>query len=192
MTGIKISSQHKRELYLLCRGTNDPKLKRYYKTYCRILSEVIKTAKKLHYNKLIINPNNKVKTIWDIVKMETKKESNDQVPPLNIIGKTFKDYQNIANIFNTYFSTVTDKMSANNSKNINVASNAAHPLTYLYQVSIRPFPNIKLTPVSTKEVSEIIKSFKWKNSHGYDETPLKILKISLPFIISPPTYICNR
>jgi len=74
MTGIKISSQHKRDLYLLCRNTEDPKIKNYYKTYCRILSEVIKTAKKLHYNKLIINSSNKVRTIWDIVKTETKKK----------------------------------------------------------------------------------------------------------------------
>jgi len=51
---------------------------------------------------------------------------------------------------------------------------------------------IKLTPVSTREGSEIIKSLKWKNSHGYDEIPIKILKISLPYIMSPLTYICNR
>ena len=68
-----MSSQYKRDLYLICRSTKDSKLKSYSKTYCRILSEVIKMAKKLHYNKLIINSNNKVKTVWDIVKMETKK-----------------------------------------------------------------------------------------------------------------------
>jgi hypothetical protein len=81
--------------------------------------------------------------------------------------------------------TVTDKMNA---MNINVASNGAHPLSYLHQVFIRPFPNIKLSPVSTKEVCEIIKSLKWKNSHDYDEISIKILKISSPFIISPLTY----
>ena len=37
-TGIKISSQHKRNLYLLYRDTKDPKLKNYYKQYCRILT----------------------------------------------------------------------------------------------------------------------------------------------------------
>ena len=54
------------------------------------------------------------------------------------------------------------------------------------------FPSIKLTPVSTKEIREIINSLKWKNSHGYDEIPIKILKISLPYIESPLTYICNK
>jgi len=72
-TGIKISSQHKRDLYLLCRSTKNPKLKNYYKTYCRILSDVIKTAKKLYHNKLITKSNNKTKALWNIVKMTTKK-----------------------------------------------------------------------------------------------------------------------
>ena len=43
-----------------------------------------------------------------------KKNSNDYGPPLNIDGKTFKDYQSTANIFNTYFTNATDKMSVNN------------------------------------------------------------------------------
>jgi len=77
-------------------------------------------------------------------------------------------------------------MPVNNSVTMNLA------LNYLYKVFIRPFPHIKLTPVTTKEISEIIKSLKWKNSHGYDKIPVRILKISLPFIISPLTYICNK
>ena len=76
MTGIKISSQHKRDLYLLCRSTNNPKLKNHYKTYCSILSDVIKTAKKLCYNKLVTDSNKKAKSIWNIVKTtETKIKS---------------------------------------------------------------------------------------------------------------------
>jgi hypothetical protein len=44
---IKKSSQHKRVLYLLCRDTEDSMLKNYYERYCRILSDVIKIAKKV-------------------------------------------------------------------------------------------------------------------------------------------------
>jgi hypothetical protein len=62
-------------------------------------------------------------------------------------------------------------------------------LNYLHKVFIRPFPCIQLAPVTTKEICEIIKSLKWKNSHAYDEIPMRILKISLPFIISPLKYI---
>ena len=108
-TAIKISSQHKRELYLLCRDTKNPNLRNYYKNYCRILTEVIKTAKNLYYNKLIINSNNKAKTMWNIVKTETQKINKDEIPLLKVDGNVVKDHLNLANIFNTYFTTVTEK-----------------------------------------------------------------------------------
>jgi hypothetical protein len=47
-TGIKTSCSNKRKLYLLCRESNDPKLKIHYKKYCKMLSTVITLAKKLH------------------------------------------------------------------------------------------------------------------------------------------------
>jgi len=130
--------------------------------------------------------------MWNIVKTEIQKASKDEVPPLNVDGNEVEDYQSIANIFNTYFRTVTDKTSANNSVNINVSSNDANPLSYLHQLYTKQFPSMKLAPVSTKEIRQIVKSLKWTNSHGYDEIPIKLLKISLPFIESPLTYICNR
>jgi hypothetical protein len=41
-------------------------------------------------------------------------------------------------------------------------------------------------------VKDIVKSLKWKSSYGYDEMPQRILKISLPFITSPITFICKK
>jgi hypothetical protein len=49
-----------------------------------------------------------------------------------------------------------------------------------------------MTPVTNKEIKDIIKPLKWKSSDGYDEIPQNIIKKSLPFILSPLTYICNR
>jgi hypothetical protein len=40
--------------------------------------------------------------------------------------------------------------------------------------------------------TEIVKSLKSTNSHGYDEIPIKVLKLSLPFIISPLIHIYNK
>jgi hypothetical protein len=69
--GIKTSCNHKRQLYLLCKDSNDIKLIQYYKQYCKILSRVIIEAKRSKYNKQIINSTNKVKTTWNIIKSET-------------------------------------------------------------------------------------------------------------------------
>jgi hypothetical protein len=44
----------------------------------------------------------------------------------------------------------------------------------------------------TKETENIIKSLKSKNSCGYDEISVKILKVSSPIITAPLNYICNR
>jgi len=171
---------------LLCRSIKSPTLKHYYKTYCRTLTSVIKTAKKLYYDKLISNSKNSAKTLWNIVKTETKKGRNEVGPPLNNNGKTFEEFKDKANNFNTYFSNMNARPATRNAQTLDPA------LHYLYKVFIRPFPCIQLTPVTSKEIKEIIKSLKWKNSHGYDEIPMRILKISLPFIISPLTYICNK
>jgi hypothetical protein len=45
---------------------------------------------------------------------------------------------------------------------------------------------------STVEVNRIIKSLQSKNSSGYDNIPIKILKMSASSILSSLTYICNK
>jgi hypothetical protein len=55
-----------------------------------------------------------------------------------------------------------------------------------------PFPNMKIKPLSTKEVENIIKSLKLKNFFGYDGVSTKVLKLSSLSISSPLTYISNK
>jgi hypothetical protein len=76
--GIKISTNHKREIYLISKNSKNPKLKQYYQSYCKLLSKVIKEAKILQYNKQILTSHNKIRTIWNIVKSKTggKKRRN--------------------------------------------------------------------------------------------------------------------
>ena len=72
--GIKISINHKRELYMKSRNSNNPKLKEYYKLHSKRLSKVIREAKILQYRKQILASQNKTKTTWNIVRSETKKK----------------------------------------------------------------------------------------------------------------------
>ena len=58
---IKTSCQHKRELYLISRDSINSKLKAHYKSYCLILSTVIKAAKQLYCNNKISKSNSKIK-----------------------------------------------------------------------------------------------------------------------------------
>jgi len=88
--GIKKSCQHKRDLYLLCRKINNPTLKNHYKIYCKVLTNVIKTVKKLYYDKRILSSNNSAKTLWNIVKTETNNKGNKCGPSLSNNRGTLK------------------------------------------------------------------------------------------------------
>jgi len=59
--GIKTSCNQKRELYLKAWGNNEMEYKLYYKYNCKILSKVIKEAKKLYYKEVITKSKNKIK-----------------------------------------------------------------------------------------------------------------------------------
>ena len=99
--GIRISCKCKRLLYLCTRNSNDISLKKYYKQYCKILTKVIKEAKKYTYNNQINKSTNKGKTTWNIIKKETNRHKR---------STTMTDYQNSPEAFNNYFLTVSENI----------------------------------------------------------------------------------
>ena len=76
--GIKISINHKRELYLSSRNSKNPKSKARYKLYCKLLNKVIKEAKILQYKKQISSSYNKTRTIWNNIKSGTGNKKRDR------------------------------------------------------------------------------------------------------------------
>ena len=94
----------KRELFIASRNSNNLDLINYYKRYCKILSAVIKEAKKLNYADKIKKSLNKNKTMWDIVNLETNKTGNtEKIDSLNLDGNSISDRQEIANALNKSF-----------------------------------------------------------------------------------------
>jgi hypothetical protein len=189
--GIKISCNNKRKLYLACRHHNNEEIKRYYQSYSNILANVIREAKKIYYSKKILRSNNKYKTTCDII----KEVSGYQHPTINIqdikvANEHVIDQQEIAGVFNDYFTFKKDKVHRykvqnrlNDVTSRNCSSN---------NNDIHPSSSVVFKTFSTKEISSIVKSIKTKTSHGYDGISTKILKVSSNYIISPLTYICNK
>jgi hypothetical protein len=62
--------QTKGELYKELQN-NNATLASYYRDYSKILSMVIRKAKIIELDKLILNSHNKVKTTWGIINKET-------------------------------------------------------------------------------------------------------------------------
>jgi hypothetical protein len=106
--GIKVSCTNKRKLYLRSQNSNDNEIKQHYKKYCRILTDVIKLAKHIHYNSLLVNSSNKTKATWNIINGNINKRprSND-ISFIDINGTKTYNNQVIPNTFNTHFSTLT-------------------------------------------------------------------------------------
>jgi hypothetical protein len=65
--GIITSCQHERELYRELQNNNHATLASYYRNYSKILSVVIRKAKIIEHDKLILNSHNKVKITWGII-----------------------------------------------------------------------------------------------------------------------------
>jgi hypothetical protein len=111
---------------------------------------------------------------------------------LNVEGNLIKNRQEIVNTFNNYFSSIAKNINSTHTNLSNYKPHGSTPLHYLFQSFKAPFPNINLKSSSTKDIENVIKSLKPKNSYGYDGISTKLKKISSTFIISLLTYICNK
>ena len=159
-------SCHKKQiLHTSYREINDTNLKLQYKRYCKILTNVIKTAQQMYYDKLISKSNNKTKTTWKIIKKETGKNNcQNYIKSLNINDTKTNVPHEIANKFNDYFLTVTDTVRGNIKKENNDPRDNMNPSNYFINKFNSTFPIIKWNYATTYEIDKIIKSLKTKNS----------------------------
>jgi Notch-like protein len=190
---IKTQCYLKRDLYILSRNSNDIKLKNYYKSYCKLVSKNITEAKRLYYNRGITSSNNKITTTWKIINSETGRTcANEGITGMNIHGSLIENPQVISDSLNNHSLSIADKIMNKSPNRFSSNTSTNSPLEYLVNVFKTPFPNIKYNNISRQEIETIIKSLKLSNSHGYDESSVKILKVSSQFICSPLTKICNK
>ena len=84
------------------------------------MSKVINNAKKAHINSVILNSRNKVRATWKIINKEKGKTPPDmQVPQIMYEDKIITNQKTIAELFNTYFLSIADKIYVDNNNNNN-------------------------------------------------------------------------
>jgi hypothetical protein len=124
-----------------------------------ILSILIKEAKKQQYSKRISVSKTKVKTIWNIVKAETsKKTEKEGITLINYNGLPIDDQQAIANIFNSYFSSLADKIFATNTNERNIKSSSGDQVGNIFRNTRPHYPRTEFRYTWTQEIDKIIKS----------------------------------
>jgi hypothetical protein len=70
-------------------------------------TQVIKEAKRMHYNKQLLDSNNKVKVVWKTVKYSTEEVTLS----IKINDNAIQNPELLANSFNTYFLTIIERMN---------------------------------------------------------------------------------
>ena len=75
--GVITSCKRKGELYKELQNNNNPTVASYYIDYSKILSMVIKQAKRIEYDKLILNSHSKFKITWGIISKESGRNKKE-------------------------------------------------------------------------------------------------------------------
>jgi hypothetical protein len=151
--------QKEKRTILINRNSNSSAMKQYYKAYCKVLVNVIREAKRMTLNTRILKSNNKTKTTCSIVNEFLGKQHYTQgIQEINIEGKRLTTQQDIANAFNTYFSTIIDKTNMDSQTNIRHGN--PHTYCYLDQDVGASYPPLVFKTFSTQEILAIIRSIQ--------------------------------
>ena len=141
---------------------------------------------------MILESANRSKTTWNIVKTVTNKRTcTNNKSPILINNITTNNPSSIADAFNTYFSSVAENLISELPLKKDTSIVKDHTF-YLRLNCTQSFPSLRLYNTTTHEINKTIQSLKSKDSHGYDEVSIRVLKISAPFILSPLCYIFNK
>lgn len=171
---LKIARMEKNKL-LHCRVKIKHKL---YK------SKILKIKKDYYENK-IKNSKNLTKATWSMINSEVGNKNICLEKDLTVRfkGKLYSDPQVVSNIFCDYFSNIVSdlKGGVNNSQFLNYS---AHGKT-LFQ------KRFSLTPTNEQEIENIIGLLKQKNSVGFDEIPISVLKAAKNHISKVLSHLIN-
>jgi hypothetical protein len=111
-------------------------MRAYYIKYCKILSTVIKEARRQHYCRLIAKSDNLIKTTWNIIRYEIGKlYLTEEIPSLLINDEEAKNTDVTADAFNTFLLTITENLNLHQ------------------EVKVMPFPR-KLSGMKTIPTAE--------------------------------------
>lgn len=138
-----------------------------YRKYRNKVNNMLETAKRNYYmsklNMAAGNGKETWKVIREIVKGKCNQASN--IEQINVNGQKVTDPNVICNQFNSYFSSVGQKLASE------IPASDSSPLQYL----IGNYPDMELSDTSPQEILSIIKDLK-DSGPGHDEIHIKVIK----------------
>jgi hypothetical protein len=180
--GLKSSIRRKNKLYYIFKKYHTTENEKRYKLYRNKLTQLIRNAKRDHYNLLLNENQSNVKQKWYIIKEIINKKNNSSFPThFNINNSKTNNKHIIANAFNNYFNNVGTSLA----KKIPKVSRS--PLSFMNDPSI---DSIYLHEVTQTEVQNIISKLK-NTSSGWDGFSPNLIKQVCTSISNPLMHVIN-
>jgi len=150
-----------------------------FKTYSRILKQMIKNAKKTFFSNCFENYKSDMKKTWETINgiLNKNKNKNDLPECFHINEHEVNDARVISNEFNKYFVNIGPQLSSSidNLNNGSFTDYLNNPTPYRFDFQ----------PVTVENVVNIINSLKNKTSQSFDRISNKLLKY-LKYELAPP------
>ena len=181
--GLIKSSKRKQRLYENFLRNKTRKNENIYKRYRNNFNKTLKLAKRLYVSDLLNKYSKDIKMTWKTVNDLIGRKQTSAKFPETIIHKkkTFTSKNEIAEVFNNFFSTVGSDLA----KKI--------------PISETPFTNflngideeMSVKELSNEELKSALKSLEPDKSPGFDEISPKIVKFVSTEIFKPFKYVIN-
>lgn len=180
---LKLQQTEISDLESQFRMFKDDNLKDLIRSKKRDMRNNVNNNKKMYFENKIVNSKNKVKTTWNMINLETGKQSKSNVNiKLFHQGYYITDPFVICQTFNEFF--------------VNAVKDLVIPKITESKANLS-----NICPVNTKfqfatvvedQIVKIIMSLDNKYSTGNDDIPITVIKTALPFICTPLTHIINH
>ena len=155
----------------------DSALYQKYKDHRQILCKVIKSAKKKYYGMKFDLAKGNIKKTWELINELRGKTKSDIKASFIIDGRVVTERREIANSFNSFFSSIARKLNCKVQSSVPAANSVSgsHPETFRkYFQSRNSIENsIFLWPCETNEIEKIIRELENGKASDISITILK-------------------
>ena len=140
----------------------------------------------------------KNKDFWKAVKpIFSKTKTKPDNIPLRNNDEIITDCSRVCEIFNTFFSQIGADIGTpeNNHKSVEeiIEHYAHHPSVIMIKTQINvALNNIKLCEITEHDVRKIVSKLSSKKASGYDEIPIKFIKMISSSLLNPLTKLANK
>lgn len=153
-----------------------------YKSYRRVLHNILRKTEKEHYHTLFSREPNDTKASWKILKsLINKNKATNSVTSIKINDQVTYDKSEIATVLNQHFTSVGPKLAAK------IPPEPTNPMDFMQVNSPVSF---FFSPCTFNEVRNVILMLK-NSSSGHDGVRPDILRDNVDLIVSPLLHLIN-